>query len=128
VVKRAVSWSVIAKQPPTTRSTIYRTWPSCSFTGFASRWKAVLLIDEADIFMGEQSSEHLQLNTLVSVFLRQLEQYDGVLFLTTNRLQAFDEVVTSRIHAAHINLSWLLLFALLFLRLQVRHPVYPRIA
>jgi len=66
----------------------------------ASRWKAVLLIDEADILMAERSSEHLQLNALVSVLLRQLEQYDGVLFLTTNRLQAFDEAILSRIHAS----------------------------
>ena len=66
----------------------------------ASRWKAVLLIDEADIFMARRSNEHLQLNALVSVFLRQLEQYDGILFLTTNRLQAFDEAILSRIHAS----------------------------
>ena len=66
----------------------------------ASRWKAVLLIDEADIFMARRSNEHLQLNALVSVFLRQLEQYNGILFLTTNRLQAFDEAILSRIHAS----------------------------
>lgn len=66
----------------------------------ASRWNAVLLIDEADIFMTERSSQHLQLNALVSVFLRQLEQYNGILFLTTNRLQTFDGAILSRIHAA----------------------------
>src|SRR5438034_8929258 len=63
----------------------------------ASRWKAILLIDEADIFMAQRSAEHLQLNALVSVFLRELEQYDGILFLTTNRLQTFDEAVLSRV-------------------------------
>ena len=36
----------------------------------------------------------------MSVFLRQLEQYDGILFLTTNRLQAFDGAILSRIHAS----------------------------
>ena len=66
----------------------------------ASRWKAILLIDEADIFMAQRSSEHLQLNALVSVFLRQLEQYDGILFLTTNRLQTFDGAILSRIHTS----------------------------
>ncbi len=66
----------------------------------ASRWKAVLLIDEADIFMAQRSNQHLQLNALVSVFLRELEQYDGVLFLTTNRLQTFDEAILSRIHVS----------------------------
>ena len=50
--------------------------------------------------MAQRSSEHLQLNALVSVFLRQLEQYDGILFLTTNRLQAFDGAIISRIHTS----------------------------
>ncbi|KAK0637179.1 P-loop containing nucleoside triphosphate hydrolase protein [Bombardia bombarda] len=66
----------------------------------ASRWKAILLIDEADIFMAQRSSDNLQLNALVSVFLRELEHYDGILFLTTNRLQTFDEAIISRIHVA----------------------------
>ena len=35
-----------------------------------------------------------------NVFLREIEQYDGILFLTTNRMQAFDEAMISRIHLA----------------------------
>lgn len=66
----------------------------------ASRWRAILLIDEADIFMAQRSNDHLQLNALVSVFLRELEQYDGILFLTTNRLHTFDEAIVSRVHIA----------------------------
>ena len=66
----------------------------------AGRWKAILVIDEAEIFMAQYCSEHLQLNTLVSVFLRQLEQYDGILFLTTNRLQTFDGAILSQIQAS----------------------------
>jgi hypothetical protein len=50
----------------------------------ASRWKAILLLDEADVFL-TQRGDNPQLNALVSVFLRELEQYDGILFLTTNR-------------------------------------------
>lgn len=65
----------------------------------ASRWKAILLLDEADVFLA-QRSDNPQLNALVSVFLRELEQYDGILFLTTNRMQAFDEAMISRIHLA----------------------------
>ena len=65
----------------------------------ASRWKALLLLDEADVFLA-QRSDNVQLNALVSVFLRELEHYDGILFLTTNRLQAFDEAVLSRVHLA----------------------------
>ncbi|KAK3935966.1 P-loop containing nucleoside triphosphate hydrolase protein, partial [Diplogelasinospora grovesii] len=65
----------------------------------ASRWRALLLLDEADVFL-TQRSDNPQINALVSVFLRGLEQYDGILFLTTNRLQAFDEAVLSRVHLA----------------------------
>ena len=35
---------------------------------------------------------------IASVFLRVLEYYSGILFLTTNRLGDFDEAFTSRIH------------------------------
>ncbi|RSL85559.1 hypothetical protein CDV31_016546 [Fusarium ambrosium] len=65
----------------------------------AGRWKAILLIDEADVFLA-QRSDNPQINALVSVFLRELEHFDGVLFLTTNRVQSFDEAMTSRIHLA----------------------------
>ncbi|KAG7434928.1 ATP-dependent zinc metalloprotease FtsH [Fusarium oxysporum f. sp. raphani] len=58
----------------------------------ASCWKAILLIDEADVFLA-QRSDNPQINALVSVFLRELEQFDGVLFLTTNRVQSFDEAM-----------------------------------
>lgn len=47
-----------------------------------------------------QRADSPQLNALVSVFLRELEQYDGILFLTTNRVQSFDEAMISRIHLA----------------------------
>lgn len=65
----------------------------------ASRWRVLLLLDEADVFLS-QRSDNPQINALVSVFLRELEQYDGILFLTINRLQVFDEAVFSRVHLA----------------------------
>jgi SpoVK/Ycf46/Vps4 family AAA+-type ATPase len=34
------------------------------------------------------------------VFLRILEYYEGILFLTTNRVQVFDEAFHSRIHVS----------------------------
>jgi hypothetical protein len=34
----------------------------------------------------------------VSVFLRELEQYQGIMFLTTNRIGTFDDAFLSRIH------------------------------
>ncbi|TDZ54529.1 ATPase family AAA domain-containing protein 3B [Colletotrichum trifolii] len=64
----------------------------------ASRWGAVLLIDEADIFMERRSTSDLTRNSLVAGFLRALEFYDGILFLTTNRVGSFDDAFISRIH------------------------------
>ncbi|KAI1483941.1 P-loop containing nucleoside triphosphate hydrolase protein [Daldinia eschscholtzii] len=64
----------------------------------ASTWKAVLLIDEADVFLEQRSLHDVQRNAMVSVFLRALEYYGGILFLTTNRVNTFDEGFKSRIH------------------------------
>ncbi|KAK5254933.1 hypothetical protein LTR11_001693 [Exophiala xenobiotica] len=64
----------------------------------ATLWKAVLLIDEADVYLESRMSGDLARNSGVSIFLRALEYYQGVLFLTTNRVGTFDEAVLSRIH------------------------------
>ncbi|KAI1096478.1 P-loop containing nucleoside triphosphate hydrolase protein [Rostrohypoxylon terebratum] len=63
----------------------------------ASTWKAVLLIDEADVFLERRSLHDVHRNAMVSVFLRALEYYSGILFLTTNRVSIFDEACKSRI-------------------------------
>lgn len=39
-------------------------------------------------------------NSVVSVFLRVLEFYSGILFLTTNKVGHFDEAFKSRIHVS----------------------------
>jgi hypothetical protein len=57
----------------------------------------VLLLDEADVYLRQRSTDHIH-NSLVSVFLRKLEYYQGIMFLTTNRLKDFDEAILSRIH------------------------------
>lgn len=46
----------------------------------------------------KRSGENLARNGLVSVFLRVLEYYQGILFLTSNRVGTFDEAFRSRIH------------------------------
>ncbi|KAF4420757.1 ATP-dependent zinc metalloprotease FtsH [Colletotrichum fructicola] len=61
-------------------------------------WDCVLLLDEADIFLARRDNFNLQRNALVSVFLRVLEYYSGILFLTTNRVGLLDEAFKSRIH------------------------------
>ncbi|MCJ1244749.1 hypothetical protein MMC30_001949 [Trapelia coarctata] len=69
----------------------------------ATSWQAILLIDEADIFLesrGKGMANNIERNALVSVFLRVLEYYQGILMLTTNQIAQFDVAVQSRIHIA----------------------------
>jgi hypothetical protein len=61
-------------------------------------WEAVLLFDEADVYLESRQQGDFERNTLVSVFLRSLEYYQGLLFLTTNRVGSFDEAILSRVH------------------------------
>jgi SpoVK/Ycf46/Vps4 family AAA+-type ATPase len=64
----------------------------------AKSWGAVMLIDEADVFMHQRDTKDLERNSLVAGFLRALEFFDGILFLTTNRVGTFDDAFMSRIH------------------------------
>jgi hypothetical protein len=86
----------------------------------AETWGAVMLIDEADVYLERREFADLKRNSLVSgksilqkrnrvmvarlttsvhtVFLRCTEYYRGILFLTTNRVGTFDDAFMSRIH------------------------------
>ncbi|RDW60324.1 hypothetical protein BP5796_11930 [Coleophoma crateriformis] len=64
----------------------------------AHNWGAVMLLDEADVFLETREKADLKRNSLVSVFLRQIEYYQGILFLATNRVGQFDDAFVSRIH------------------------------
>ncbi|KAH6988873.1 P-loop containing nucleoside triphosphate hydrolase protein [Ilyonectria sp. MPI-CAGE-AT-0026] len=63
-------------------------------------WGCVVLLDEADVFLEERSLQNLERNALVSIFLRVLEYYDGILILTSNRVGTFDQAFKSRIQLA----------------------------
>jgi AAA+ superfamily predicted ATPase len=52
------------------------------------------------VYLAERSLQDIQRNGLVSVFLRHLEYFQGITFLTTNRLTTFDDAFQSRIHFA----------------------------
>ena len=64
----------------------------------AERWGAILLIDEADVYVYERGDDIIQ-NAIVGVFLRVLEYYRGVLFMTTNRGTMVDDAIVSRLTA-----------------------------
>lgn len=69
---------------------------------YATMWKAVVLLDEADVFLEarQESIGDSSRNALVAVFLRELEYFSGIVFLTTNRVETFDLAMKSRIHLA----------------------------
>jgi hypothetical protein len=66
----------------------------------ATTWNAILLIDEADIFLEKRTTNNIERNAMVGIFLRLLEYYSGVLFMTTNRAETLDEAFLSRISLA----------------------------
>jgi len=66
----------------------------------AHAWGALLLLDEADVFLEKRTIQDIHRNALVSIFLRLLEYFQGILFLTTNRVETFDDAFQSRIHIA----------------------------
>ena len=63
----------------------------------AKIWDCVVLLDEADVFLEQRTLNELGRNALVSIFLRVLEYFEGILILTSNRVGTFDEAFKSRI-------------------------------
>ncbi|RBA25384.1 AAA family ATPase [Herminiimonas fonticola] len=61
----------------------------------AARWDAILLLDEADVYIRCRDND-LQHNAIVAEFLRTLEYFNGLLFMTTNRIQDVDDAILSR--------------------------------
>ncbi|PHH93223.1 hypothetical protein CDD83_10161 [Cordyceps sp. RAO-2017] len=60
-------------------------------------WNAILLLDEADVFLSARHDDALVRNELVSIFLTKLEYYRGILFLSTNRISSIDHAFQSRV-------------------------------
>ena len=81
----------LGTQPKTLEAALVKAFQACTL------WNTILLLDEADVFLGARTIEGLDRNELVSIFLRTLEHYQGILFLTTNRIRAIDPAFQSRI-------------------------------
>jgi SpoVK/Ycf46/Vps4 family AAA+-type ATPase len=72
-----------------------------SLLKLALKCSAIVLIDEADVFLAKRTTgtaDSYSRNGLVSVFLKHLEYFQGVMFLTTNRDDDIDDAIDSRIH------------------------------
>ena len=63
----------------------------------ATRWNAIVQIDEADIYLRKRDNDDIKRNAIVSIFLRQLEYFNGVIFLTSNLADEIDPAFDSRI-------------------------------
>jgi hypothetical protein len=81
----------IGIMPTTVESEISSALEKCTM------WNAILLLDEADVFLEKRELNSLKRNELVSIFLRLLEYYEGMMFLTTNRVSTIDPAFESRI-------------------------------
>ena len=66
----------------------------------ASSWDAVILFDEVDAFVTKRDSMNLERNAMTAIFLRLLERYNGIMFMTTNLEQNLDEAFISRCTAS----------------------------
>jgi SpoVK/Ycf46/Vps4 family AAA+-type ATPase len=70
-----------------------------SLLKLALKCSAIVLIDEADVFLSKRTETgNYSHNGLVAVFLKHLEYFPGVMFLTSNRKDEFDDAAESRVH------------------------------
>ncbi len=58
-------------------------------------WDCVLLLDEADVFVSRRGNS-LEQNAIVAEFLRAVEYFDGLMFLTSNLGDNIDEAFLNR--------------------------------
>ena len=65
-----------------------------------SHWGTLVLFDEGDALIEKRTSGQLELNSMTSILLHLMECFDGVLFITSNRVSSFDTTVLSRITLA----------------------------
>lgn len=61
----------------------------------SERINAILLIDEADTYIRKRDTDIVQ-NNIVGAFLRVMEYFKGIMFLTTNLKDTVDQAILSR--------------------------------
>ncbi|RUS35329.1 P-loop containing nucleoside triphosphate hydrolase protein [Jimgerdemannia flammicorona] len=64
----------------------------------AQNWGAIVLLDEADVYLERRDNSDLNRNAMVAAFLKLVEYFSGILFLTTNRVAHFDDGMCSRVN------------------------------
>lgn len=61
----------------------------------AQKWGCILLLDEADVYIRQRQND-LDHNAVVACFLRTMEYFGGIFFMTTNRADDVDDAIVSR--------------------------------
>ncbi len=61
------------------------------------KWNAIVLFDEIDVFLAKREKSDLNRTAIVGVFLRLMDYFRGVMFLTSNRPEVLDFAIHSRI-------------------------------
>ena len=67
-----------------------------TYLEIAEIWGCIVLIDEADVFLAKRSEHNVFSSALVGALLKVLERHRSPIFLTTNRLNVFDDAMRSR--------------------------------
>lgn len=62
----------------------------------ATSWDAIILLDEVDVFAVNREGASIERNAMTAIFLRTLERYSGIMFMTTNLLNNLDPAFVSR--------------------------------
>lgn len=65
----------------------------------AQRLGCIVLIDECETFVRKRAEDLVQ-NAIITTFLRQLEYFNGIMFLTSNKIKDIDDAILSRCIAA----------------------------
>jgi hypothetical protein len=60
------------------------------------KWNAIILFDEVDVFLSKRG-DSIKKSAVVGIFLRLMDYFRGMMFLTTNRIEVIDDAVISRI-------------------------------
>jgi SpoVK/Ycf46/Vps4 family AAA+-type ATPase len=63
-------------------------------------WGCILLLNDADRLFEERHLADMRRIAIVSTFMRMLDEYQGILILTTNYIHIFDEALRSRVQLA----------------------------
>ena len=66
----------------------------------ASHWGCLALLDEGDALVEKRRQGQMLLNSMTGVLLRLLENFEGSLFINSNRVASFDPAALSRVTLA----------------------------